>query len=195
MEPKLTDLADLAPSGDFALNAFLLELNDDLTDEDLEKLKFLCKGKYGIGKQILEKVQKPIDLFDILREKELLNEMNIITLQAMLWTLPRRDLQRKYVEFAESVESSVHFIVPREISENGYKYLKFHIRGADLDTYKKKRTGKTSLDDSKPSSCSTGFRDCVWYRAIQKPSYYIHGSRLYRRKDCILATNITDCSR
>lgn len=44
MEPKLTDLADLAPSGDFALNAFLLELNDDLTDEDLEKLKFLCKG-------------------------------------------------------------------------------------------------------------------------------------------------------
>lgn len=142
MEPKLTDLADLAPSGDFALNAFLLELNDDLTDEDLEKLKFLCKGKYGIGKQILEKVQKPIDLFDILREKELLNEMNIITLQAMLWTLPRRDLQRKYVEFAESVESSVHFIVPREISENGYKYLKFHIRGADLDTYKKNELEK-----------------------------------------------------
>lgn len=45
MESKLTDLDNLAPSGDFTLNAFLLELNDDLTDEDLERLKFLCKGK------------------------------------------------------------------------------------------------------------------------------------------------------
>lgn len=45
MGSKLTDLADLAPSGDFTLNAFLLELNDDLTDEDLGKLKFLCSGE------------------------------------------------------------------------------------------------------------------------------------------------------
>lgn len=45
MGSKLTDLDDLAPSDDFALNAFLLELNDDLTDEDLEKLKFLCTGE------------------------------------------------------------------------------------------------------------------------------------------------------
>lgn len=74
----------------------------------------ISAGKYGIGKRFLEKVQKPIDLFDILREKDLLNEMNIITLQAMLWTLPRRDLQKKYVEFAESIGSSIHFIVPRD---------------------------------------------------------------------------------
>lgn len=135
MGSKLTDLPDLAPSGDFALNSFLIEINDDLTDEDLEKLKFLCKGKYGIGKARLEKIQKPIDLFDILRERNLLNEMNIITLQAMLWTLPRRDLQKKYVAFAESLGSSIHFIVPKDTPENGYKYLKFHITGADLNTY------------------------------------------------------------
>lgn len=135
MGSKLTDLPDLAPSGDFALNSFLIEINDDLTDDDLEKLKFLCKGKYGIGKARLEKIQKPIDLFDVLRERNLLNEMNIITLQAMLWTLPRRDLQKKYVAFAESLGSSIHFIVPKDTPENGYKYLKFHITGADLNTY------------------------------------------------------------
>lgn len=137
MGSKLTDLADLAPSGDFTLNAFLLELNDDLTDEDLEKLKFLCSGKYGLSKRALERVEKPIDLFKILREKELLNEMNIITLQALLWTLPRKDLQKKYVEFAESLGSSVHFVLPRDTPENGYKYLKFHIVGTDLETYQK----------------------------------------------------------
>lgn len=137
MGSKLTDLADLAPSGDFALNAFLLELNDDLTDEDLEKLKFLCSGKYGIGKKALETIKKPIDLFNILREKDRLNEMNIITLQAMLWTLPRRDLQKKYVEFAESLGSSVHFVLPRDTPENGYKYLKFHIMGTDLEKYQR----------------------------------------------------------
>lgn len=137
MGSKLTDLADLAPSGDFALNAFLLELNDDLTDEDLEKLKFLCSGKYGIGKRALETIKKPIDLFNILREKEYLNEMNIITLQALLWTLPRKDLQKKYVEFAESLGSSVHFVLPRDTPENGYKYLKFHIMGTDLEKYQR----------------------------------------------------------
>lgn len=137
MGSKLTDLADLAPSGDYALNAFLLELNDDLTDEDLGRLKFLCSGKYGIGKSALEKVEKPIDLFNILREKEKLNEMNIITLQAMLWSLPRRDLQKKYVEFAKSLGSSIHFVLPRDTPENGYKYLKFHIMGADLETYQR----------------------------------------------------------
>lgn len=137
MGSKLTDLDDLAPSDDFALNAFLLELNDDLTDEDLEKLKFLCTGKYGIGKRALERIKKPIDLFNILREKGKLNEMNIITLQALLWTLPRKDLQKKYVEFAESLGSSVHFVLPRDTPENGYKYLKFHIKGADLETYQR----------------------------------------------------------
>lgn len=54
MESKLTDLPDLTPSGDYALNSFLLTLNDDLDDDDLEKLKFLCTGKYGIGEAILE---------------------------------------------------------------------------------------------------------------------------------------------
>lgn len=71
-------------------------------------------GKYGIGKRALEMIKKPIDLFNILREKGKLNEMNIITLQALLWTLPRKDLQKKYVEFAESLGSSVHFVLPRD---------------------------------------------------------------------------------
>ncbi|XP_061188563.1 uncharacterized protein LOC133196720 isoform X2 [Saccostrea echinata] len=135
MGSKLTDLADLKPSADYALNSFLIGISDELTDGDLEKLKFLCRGKYGIGKARLEKVKSALDLFEILREKELLNENNIITLQAMLWILPRRDLQKKYVEFAESLDSSIHFVAPRETPENGYRYLKFHIRGKDLNTY------------------------------------------------------------
>ena len=75
---------------------------------------FTLLGKYGIKKARLEQITTPLDLFDTLREKELLNEMNIITLQALLWVLPRRDLQKKYVEFAESLGSSIHFVVPRD---------------------------------------------------------------------------------
>lgn len=135
MESKLTDLPDLTPSGDYALNSFLLTLNDDLDDDDLEKLKFLCTGKYGIGEAILENVKKPIHLFEILRKRQLLNTCNLITLQAMLWVLPRKDLQLKYVKFAESQKSSIHFIVPKDSPENGYEFLKFHIKGADLNKY------------------------------------------------------------
>lgn len=135
MESKLTDLPDLTPSGDYALNSFLLTLNDDLDDDDLEKLKFLCTGKYGIGEAILENVKKPIHLFEILRKRQLLNTCNLITLQAMLWVLPRKDLQLKYVKFADSQKSSIHFIVPKDSPENGYEFLKFHIKGADLNKY------------------------------------------------------------
>lgn len=135
METKLTDLPDLTPSGDYALNSFLLTLNEDLDDDDLDKLKFLCTGKYGFGDAILEKVKKPIHLFEILRKRQLLNTHNLITLQAMLWVLGRRDLQLKYVKFAESQKSSIHFIVPKNSPENGYEFMKFHIKGADLDKY------------------------------------------------------------
>lgn len=44
MEFKLIDFVDLVFFGDFVLNVFFLELNDDFIDEDLEKLKFFCKG-------------------------------------------------------------------------------------------------------------------------------------------------------
>ena len=44
MACKLTDIR-LEPCGDFALNSFLLKINDELTDDDLRRLKFLCQGK------------------------------------------------------------------------------------------------------------------------------------------------------
>ena len=44
MACKLTDIR-LEPCGDYALNSFLLEINEELTDEDLRKLKFLCQGR------------------------------------------------------------------------------------------------------------------------------------------------------
>ncbi|XP_062588037.1 uncharacterized protein LOC134249706 [Saccostrea cucullata] len=141
MGSKLTDLADLKPSADYALNSFLIGISDELLESDLEKLKFLCRGKYGIGKARLEKVKSALDLFEILREKELLNENNIITLQSMLWMLPRKDLQKRFVEFADSLDSSIHFVVPKETPENGFKYLKFHIRGKNLNNY-----GRTELE-------------------------------------------------
>lgn len=45
MEFKLIDFDNLVFFGDFIFNVFFLELNDDFIDEDLERLKFFCKGK------------------------------------------------------------------------------------------------------------------------------------------------------
>lgn len=63
-------------------------------------------------------MERPIDLFEILKEMELLTDMNTVTLQAMLWGLPRRDLQQKYVDFVESQLSSIYFIVPKDTPGN-----------------------------------------------------------------------------
>ncbi|KAK3094886.1 hypothetical protein FSP39_007495 [Pinctada imbricata] len=123
------------PSGDFKLNVFLGKIADELTEDDFKMLKFYCSGPYGIGKRALEQMTSPLDLFRNLQERELLNMNNILVLQSMLWHLPRIDLQQQFVEFGQSLENTLHFTVPKDTPENGYKYLKFHVYGKTLDNF------------------------------------------------------------
>ncbi|XP_056001251.1 protein mono-ADP-ribosyltransferase PARP14-like isoform X3 [Ostrea edulis] len=121
---------------DFELNNFLQRLADDVTDEDLHKLKALLHGDGGLQKRTLASIESAIDFFTVLKEKLYLNRENLIFLQACLWNVGRRDLHRKCVEFAKSSEKILHFYCPKETPENGYQFIRFHVAGG-LDTFQR----------------------------------------------------------
>ena len=57
MESKLTDRR-LEPCGDYALNSFLLKINDELTNDDLRRLKFLCQGRILEGNPFINECNR-----------------------------------------------------------------------------------------------------------------------------------------
>ncbi|VDI16526.1 Hypothetical predicted protein [Mytilus galloprovincialis] len=119
------------PSEDWQMNVFLNELADELTAEDLKKMKNLLSGLNGTAKGVLEAIQDPLDLFTHLRQKRILTRDNVVFLQAMLWHTKRKDLYNKFVKFAKQRGNIVHFYSPSERPENGYEYVKFHIGGKE----------------------------------------------------------------
>ena len=55
-----------------SFTALLYEFSGDLTSQEVEDLKYLCKGEIGAGK--LEKITKGYQLFETLEHLDLLSE-------------------------------------------------------------------------------------------------------------------------
>ncbi|XP_062615647.1 uncharacterized protein LOC134277331, partial [Saccostrea cucullata] len=121
---------------DYELNNFLQKLADEVTEEDLRKLKALLHGDGGLHRRTSASIESAVDYFTVLKERLYLNRENLIFLQACLWNIGRRDLHRKCVEFAKSSEKILHFYCPKETPENGYQFIKFHVAGG-LDTFQR----------------------------------------------------------
>ncbi|XP_061179435.1 protein mono-ADP-ribosyltransferase PARP14-like [Saccostrea echinata] len=121
---------------DYELNNFLQKLADEVTEEDLRKLKALLHGDGGLQRRTSASIESAVDYFTVLKERLYLNRENLIFLQACLWNIGRRDLHRKCVEFAKSSEKILHFYCPKETPENGYQFIKFHVAGG-LDTFQR----------------------------------------------------------
>ncbi|KAK3083733.1 hypothetical protein FSP39_002230 [Pinctada imbricata] len=132
-EGRPKEIPNLRPPDDWELNAFLVEVSNMVEEEDLERMKLLCTGKGGFGRGVLEKLDN-LKFFDLLRQSERITKHNLIFLQALLWSIGRIDIHKKFVEFSRSNEDILHIFAPKEAPENGYKYVKFHI-GGDTGNY------------------------------------------------------------
>lgn len=135
----------ILPSDDIQLNVFLARLADKITDEELDKLKFFCSGSGGLRKGTLEKINNCLSLFTRLKEMRLLSSYNLVTLQAMIWHLERKDLYREFVEFCRNQDKTLYFFVPSELPTNGYRHVDFHIRGTENFNRDKLAELKSSL--------------------------------------------------
>lgn len=74
-------------------NAVLLQISNELKDDNLNNLKFLCSD--CIGKKHLEKVKMGVDLFQLLKEANKIEPGDTRFLCEMLDKINRRDLGDK----------------------------------------------------------------------------------------------------
>lgn len=79
------------------LNALLLDISNELKDDNLKNLTFLCNGV--IGKKPLENVKSGTDLFQLLKEKEKITRGDTAFLHYLLLKINRSDLAEKVSEF------------------------------------------------------------------------------------------------
>ncbi|XP_021353940.1 uncharacterized protein LOC110450644 [Mizuhopecten yessoensis] len=117
---------------DWAFNVTLSNIASEITPEELKRMKHLTKGTNGLGKAVLEKIKDATDLFDIMRDRACLDPNNWLHLQALLWTIGRKDLCGTLANFARNDRKQpLYFFPPKEQPENGYTFLKFHIAGTN----------------------------------------------------------------
>ncbi|XP_071181119.1 uncharacterized protein [Mytilus edulis] len=117
------------PSQEFPLNVFLQKLSKKLTEEEFEELKFLCQGKGGIRKGDMSQIKNTLELFTILRQREIITTENLLTLQAMIWHIGRKDLYKAFVCFCEQLDNTLYFCEAPEKSEDEQEHVKFHVKG------------------------------------------------------------------
>ena len=69
----------------------LLALSNEITDRELVELKFICKQHIPVG--VLEKIKRPLELFDELENRNLLTPDNKEFLAAILGGINRSELR------------------------------------------------------------------------------------------------------
>ncbi|XP_046560175.1 uncharacterized protein LOC124269204 isoform X2 [Haliotis rubra] len=125
---KHSDLSD-----DWEVKNFLVELSEGIGEDEMKKMKYIMRGENGFGDAVIEKITDPLKFFEILRKTRRIDAYNLHFLQALIWRTKRRDLTEKIRQFClECDKKPIHFILPAEQPENGYKYIKFHVEG-DID--------------------------------------------------------------
>lgn len=69
----------------------LLSLSNELTNQELVELKFICKQHIPVG--VLERIKRPLELFDELENRNLLASDNKELLAALLAGINRSELR------------------------------------------------------------------------------------------------------
>ena len=69
----------------------LLSVSNGITDRELSELKFVCKQHIPVG--VLEKIVRPLDLFDELENRNFLSHENTGFLAELLTGIDRLELK------------------------------------------------------------------------------------------------------
>ena len=69
----------------------LLSVSNGITDREFSQIKFVCKQHIPVG--VLEKILRPLDLFDELENRNLLGHENTNFLEELLTEIDRLELK------------------------------------------------------------------------------------------------------
>ncbi|XP_064615534.1 uncharacterized protein LOC135479578 [Liolophura sinensis] len=115
--------------GDHALRVFIVQIASDMTDDNLEVMKFLIRGFCGMRRRVLDGITTPLRLFEIIMENGYVNVNSIMVLQSLLWHINRKDLFQRAIEFGEEQKDVFYVHTPNPRPARGCKYVKFHVKG------------------------------------------------------------------
>lgn len=102
----------------------LLSLSNEITDRELVELKFICKQHIPVG--VLERIKRPLELFDELENRNLLNPDNKEFLAAILGGINRLELRDDLL--GRNFNDQAYFCVQNILR----RPLPFHTSGARL---------------------------------------------------------------
>ena len=85
---------------------FVYSIAQELKDENLKGMKFLC-GKL-LPKGVLEDVKDPLDLIVKLQEENKITEDNLSFLTELVRIVGRRDLEQQIVEYERARKDQQH---------------------------------------------------------------------------------------
>lgn len=100
--------------GSMEFNAFLLKISNQLSEEQLNNMKFLCRDT--IGKRDMEQIKTGIGLFQILTERRKLGTDDMGLLRELLTQIQRYDLVDE-VKYFETFQMST--VNQPDTKENG----------------------------------------------------------------------------
>lgn len=143
LETDTTQVAQAGPpypiENEDDLHNLLIEINEDLSSEDLEVLKFLLYDKIPASK--LQNADSALSIFENLKKGNKISHTNIDILLECLWWMHRKDLIRKLKYDPAEVGKFIpgmHEIIPfrklllelrEDITEKEFETMKFYLDG------------------------------------------------------------------
>ena len=83
---------------------FLLSIVQELTEEDLGKMKFLCRDLLTVKE--IDSICNVMDLFTLLEQRQELSKENFFIVQEILTQLNRQDLLERLLEFRRNYKQT-----------------------------------------------------------------------------------------
>uniref|UniRef100_A0A3Q4BJM5 Uncharacterized protein n=1 Tax=Mola mola TaxID=94237 RepID=A0A3Q4BJM5_MOLML len=134
---------------DPSFNAFLLKISNQLSEEQLNNMKFLCRDT--IGKRDMEQIKTGIGLFQILTERRKLGTDDMGLLRELLTQIQRYDLVDK-VKYFETFQMST--VNQPDTKENAKLDIATDVIADNLGRNWRKLGRKLGLTDVKLESIS-----------------------------------------
>lgn len=123
---------------DWEFNDLLSNIAKLMTKEDLEDMKSRLKGDDGgLRRTVLETLETPHELFDVLQRHHFITRDNVLILQALLHRMDKIQLFNLAVNYAQATGNVVHFAKPPKEPPNGFRYVQIHVQGLRFTQYKR----------------------------------------------------------
>ncbi|XP_045198516.2 uncharacterized protein LOC123552837 [Mercenaria mercenaria] len=123
------------PEECWGLKLLLVRLSKELTEYDLETIKFLLIGKNDGDSAGYLQNASPLKVFDLLQTRNFVTSKDLLFLQTILAALGNESLIDMVYKYAQNTENVLHFDPPLRYTATGDHLREINVRGVDFRCY------------------------------------------------------------